>query len=200
MEYEIIERNEYGVLVREKSIFNCRKCKYSGDKEHSCLKRCDSDMYGYYLTDQEAAKLETEITPETFTINDMYVESKLLFDCQDELKSLQIENDQLKERIKELESDKSTELDVFIPVEINHYKGESTYIYRKSFRTIEECQHFFDDMHKKDSGERWGTMLCDYREAKWETKENGDLCMGVGHDGAFVKYICMNCGRKIIKK
>ena len=33
----------------------------------------------------------------------MYVESKLLFDCQDELKALQIENDQLKERIKELE-------------------------------------------------------------------------------------------------
>ena len=128
--YEIIEKNEYGVLVREKSIFNCRKCKYSGDKEHSCLKRCDSDMYGYYLTDQEAAKLETELTPETFTINDMYVESKLLFDCQDELKSLQIENKQLKDRIEELESEKSTELEIEmddiygidIPIEITRTK------------------------------------------------------------------------------
>ena len=40
----------------------------------------------------------------------MYVKSKLLFDCQDELKSLQIENKKLKERINELESEKSTEL------------------------------------------------------------------------------------------
>lgn len=47
--------------------------------------------------------IETELTPETFTINDMYVEAKLLFDCQDQLKELQIENKQLKESIKELE-------------------------------------------------------------------------------------------------
>lgn len=137
--YEIIEKNEYGVLVREKSIFNCRKCKYSDDKEHSCLKRCDSDMYGYYLTDQEAAKLETEITPETFTINDMYVESKLLFDCQDKLNDLQIENDQLKERIKELESEKTTEL--------IHRRGDITHDYwyycQECFHDLETDNHNF---------------------------------------------------------
>ena len=80
MSYEIIEKNQYGVLVRD-----------------------EKDQFEYYLSALEAEKLETEITPETFTINDMYVESKLLFDCQDELKSLQIENKKLKERIKELE-------------------------------------------------------------------------------------------------
>ena len=100
--YEIIEKNEYGVLVRKmKSIpTECEKCKYTGRAVtlQPC-KSCKTDN-SYYLTDKEAAKLETELTPETFTINDMYVESKLLFDCQDELKSLQIENDQLKEKCK----------------------------------------------------------------------------------------------------
>ena len=110
--YEIIERNEYGVLVRKmKSIpTECEKCKYTGRAVtlEPC-KSCKTDN-SYYLSDLEAEKLETEITPETFTINDMYVESKLLFDCQDKLNDLQIENKQLKERIKELESEKSTEL------------------------------------------------------------------------------------------
>lgn len=112
MSYEIIEINQYGVLVKKiKSIpTECEKCKYTGRAVTlDPCKSCKTDN-SYYLTDQEAAKLETEITPETFTINDMYVESKLLFDCQDELKALQIENDQLKERIKELESEKTTEL------------------------------------------------------------------------------------------
>ena len=110
--YEIIEKNKYGVLVRKmKSIpTECEKCKYTGRAVtlQPC-KSCKTDN-SYFLTDQEAAKLETELTPETFTINDMYVESKLLFDCQDKLNDLQIENKKLKDRIKELESEKSTEL------------------------------------------------------------------------------------------
>ena len=89
-----------------------------------------------------------------------------------------------------------TEVYVFVPVEINYWKGKSTHIYRKSFKTIEECQDFFDNIHKKDSGERWDTMLCDYKGAKWETKENGDLFMSVDHDGANVEYICMKLGVK----
>ena len=98
MSYEIIEKNKYGVLVKNTTtIIDCKCCKYI----HKCCGYCY--YKSYYLTDKEAAKLETELTPETFTINDMYVESKLLFDCPDELKSLQLENDQVKERIKELE-------------------------------------------------------------------------------------------------
>ena len=102
MNYEIIEKNEYGVLVRKmKSIpTECEKCKYTGRAVtlEPC-KSCKTDN-SYYLSDLEAAKLETELTPETFTINDMYVESKLLFDCQDKLNDLQIENKQLKEKCK----------------------------------------------------------------------------------------------------
>ena len=101
MEYEIIEKNEYGVLVNNEEIYNvCFHCKYDKSNIQECYKMCGSDTEYYYLPDKEAAKLETETTPETFTINDMYVESKLLFDCQDELKSLQIENKKLKEKCK----------------------------------------------------------------------------------------------------
>lgn len=118
MSYEVIEKNEYGVLVKKmKSIpTECEKCKYTGRAVtlEPC-KSCKTDN-SYYLTDQEAAKLETELTPETFTVNDMYVTSKQLFDCQDELTDskkelidLQIENKQLKERIETLENN-TTEL------------------------------------------------------------------------------------------
>ena len=112
---------------------------------------------------------------------------KKLDDTQKELIDLQNENKQLKERIKELEATienmkaiainlqqpeqgytvtsvdyqnyNETKVYVFVPVEINYWKGKSTHIYRKSFKTIEECQDFFDNIHKKDSGE--------YRD--WET-------------------------------
>ena len=121
MEYEIIEKNKYGVLVREKSMSNCGKCKYSGDNVFSCLQRCESDMYGYYLTDCEAAKLETEedsqkdlkeliisTTEDAWEHNDLLpnIQARLFnelqetkTDSQKELIDLQIENKKLKERI-----------------------------------------------------------------------------------------------------
>ena len=112
MSYKIIEKNEYGILVvdndKHKSMSDiCSQCKY--------LDNCNGEwmeciVNTYYLPDSEVEKLESELTPETFTINDMYVESKLLFDCQDQLKDLQIENKQLKEKITELEANQTTEL------------------------------------------------------------------------------------------
>ena len=87
MEYEIIERNEYGVLVKNTTtIIDCKCCKYI----HKCCGYCY--YKSYYLTDQEAAKLETEP------------------DSQKELLDLQIENKKLKEIIEELESENTTEL------------------------------------------------------------------------------------------
>ena len=111
MSYEVIEKNEYGVLVKtDPQLYDCEVCKYGEESPCRVIGLLGCDLGQHYILDQEAAKLETELTPETFTINDMYVESKLLFDCQDKLNNLQIENDQLKERIEELESEKSTEL------------------------------------------------------------------------------------------
>ena len=88
--YKVIEKNEYGVLVREnKPIISCDHCKYG---KIDCKNIDCKGTSTYYLTDQEAAKLETESY------------------SQKELIDLQLENDQLKERIKDLESEKSTEL------------------------------------------------------------------------------------------
>ena len=106
MSYKVIEKNEYGVLVidneQNQDIRDvCNKCKYLDNCNNEWMK-CIRNTY--YIPDSEAAKLESELTPETFTLNDMYVESKLLFNCQDQLKDLQNENNQLKEKINELET------------------------------------------------------------------------------------------------
>ena len=62
MSYEIIERNQYGILVKKiKSIpAECEKCKYTGRAVtlQPC-KSCKADN-SYYLSDLEATKLETE--------------------------------------------------------------------------------------------------------------------------------------------
>ena len=103
LNYKIIDKNEFGIRVRNYSgIPDCNLCKNVAEK--STCKRIECAPNSYYLPDSEIEKLESELTPETFTINDLYVESKLLFNCQDQLKDLQIENKQLKERIKEFES------------------------------------------------------------------------------------------------
>ena len=109
MNYKIIEKNEFGIRVRNYSdLSDCNLCKNVAEK--NICNRIECAPNSYYLPDSEVEKLETELTPETFTINDMYVEAKLLFDCQDQLKELQIENKQLKESIKKLEANQTTEL------------------------------------------------------------------------------------------
>ena len=103
MNYKVIEKTDFGIRVRNYSeMSDCNLCKNVAEK--NICNRIECAPNSYYLPDSEVEKLESELTPETFTINDMYVESKLLFDCQDQLKDLQIENNQLKERIKELEA------------------------------------------------------------------------------------------------
>lgn len=78
----------------------------------------------------------------------------------------------------------------WIPVEVNHYKGVSTYIHKVVFDTVEQCQSYFDERHKERSGEDWGTNRCDYSRSKWEI-EYDNLRKYVDHDGAGVEYICM---------
>ena len=109
MSYKVIEKTDFGIRVRNYSdISDCNLCKNHAEKNTCNRSECAPNSY--YLPDSEVEKLESELTTETFTINDMYVESKLLFNCQDQLKDLQIENKQLKERIKELEDNQTTEL------------------------------------------------------------------------------------------
>ena len=82
MSYEVIEKNEYGVLVFDNKSTNCCGfCKYKETSLEDCIKLCGSETDYYYLPDQESAKL----------------------DSQKELIDLQNENKQLKEIIKEFE-------------------------------------------------------------------------------------------------
>ena len=105
--YEIIERNEYGVLVKNTTAVKSGVlCKYG---KTGCLGvKCDPN-YQYYLTDQEAAKLETEkpkslaceiIGIQKDKINMLEETLKKIIDSQKELIDLQIENKQLKEKCK----------------------------------------------------------------------------------------------------
>ena len=112
MNYKVIEKNEFGIRVRNYSeMSDCNLCKNVAEK--NICNRIECAPNSYYLPDSEVEKLESELTPETFTINDMYVEAKLLFDCQDQLRDLQIENKQLKESIAELQA-KNEELIKFL--------------------------------------------------------------------------------------
>ena len=138
--YEIIERNQYGVLVKNtKEKSDCELCEHS-KKElliTLCIKKHGCVDYSYYITDQEAAKLEIEKQEQEnlgdklcefcplekkgcYSVDggymagcegskcedafDIYKEQQLETetDSQKELIDLQIENKQLKERIKEL--------------------------------------------------------------------------------------------------
>jgi len=111
MSNKIIGIDEYGSFAKnEKNENVCHKCMYFNYHKHEAPCKSCLEVY-YYPNHLEIAKIEAELTPEPFTINDMYVTSKQLFDCQDELKAsqkelidLQNENKQLKEIIKELEN------------------------------------------------------------------------------------------------
>lgn len=109
MSYEIIEKNKYGVLVKNTTNYgDCFFCKYEITQCNNRYK-CINDSY--YLPDQEAEKHESENPLMNTTIDDLYIESKCYFevkkkldDTQKELIDLQNENKQLKERVNELET------------------------------------------------------------------------------------------------
>ncbi len=63
MSYEVIEKNEYGVLVRNTTDNgDCNFCKYKKQNLYTsvCINRYECTDESYYLTDSEAAKLEPE--------------------------------------------------------------------------------------------------------------------------------------------
>ena len=111
MSYKVIEKNEYGIRVRNYSGYSdCSLCKYH--EEIAKCKRLECAPNSYYLPDSEVDKLESENQLMNTTIDDLYIESKCYFevkkkldDTQKELIDLQIENKQLKERITELEGE-----------------------------------------------------------------------------------------------
>ena len=84
MSYKIIEKNKFGIRVRNYSgIPDCNLCKNVVEK--STCKRSECAPNSYYLPDSEVERLELE--------ND-----------------LKAKNEELESRIKELEEEKTTEL------------------------------------------------------------------------------------------
>ena len=107
--YEIIEKNQYGVLVGNPTdISSCFLCKL---KPITCKMVCLPYTNSYYLPDSEAEKLESENQLMNTTIDDLYIESKCYFevkkkldDTQKELIDLRVELRVEKEKSKALEA------------------------------------------------------------------------------------------------
>lgn len=108
MSYKVIEKNEYGIRVRNYSEYSdCSLCKYH--EEIAKCKRLECAPNSYYLPDSEVERLESENQLMNTTIDDLYIESKCYFevkkkldDSQKELIDLQNENKQLKEKSNDL--------------------------------------------------------------------------------------------------
>ena len=127
--YEIIEKNQYGVLVKNKTNYgDCFFCKYEITQCNNRYK-CINDSY--YLPDQEAEKLESENPLMNTTIDDLYIESKCYFevkkkldDTQKELIDLRVELRVEKEKSKALEEySRGLELKVKELENINNSSG-----------------------------------------------------------------------------
>ena len=125
MSYKIIEKNEYGIRVRNYSgIPDCNLCKNFAEK--STCKRIECAPNSYYLPDSEVEKLESENQLMNTTIDDLYIESKCYFevkkkldDSQKELIDLRCELRVEKEKTNSLEAySRSLELKI---AKINKY-------------------------------------------------------------------------------
>lgn len=73
-------------------------------------------------------------------------------------------------------------MNIFIQIEINHWRGKSVIVREQGFLTAEECMKSFDDKHIHSIN------YCDYCKSKWVKTSEG-WRRGVDHDGAFVAYV-----------
>lgn len=99
--YEIIEKNQYGVLVRNTINSNrCINCKYYEDSVLSLPCRiCIKNVY--YLTDSEAEKLESETSDTQKELIDLHVELRVE---KEKNKALEEYSRGLELKVKELEN------------------------------------------------------------------------------------------------
>lgn len=182
MSYKVIEKNEYGIRVRNYSeIPDCKLCKNHAEKNTCNRSECAPNSY--YLPDSEAEKLESENQLMNTTIDDLYIESKCYFEVkkkldnsQKELIALQIENKQLKDRIKELEGTIENMKAISLQKE-EVVNGITSVDYQSDKETelVSEIEEFFGD--------------------EITIKKTG--CCNVLLFGG--ENYCPNCGRKIIR-
>lgn len=130
--YEIIEKNEYGVLVKNTTNYgDCFFCKYEITQCNNRYK-CINDSY--YLPDSEVEKLESGNPLMNTTIDDLYIESKCYFevkkkldDSQKEIIDLRVELRVEKEKCKALLEEYSRGLELKVK-ELENKNNSSGYV------------------------------------------------------------------------
>ena len=143
--YEIIEKNQYGVLVRKiKSIpTECEKCKYTGlAVALQPCKSCKADN-SYYLPDSEAEKLESENPLMNTTIDDLYIESKCYFEVKKKLEDTQKELIDLRVELR-VEKEKSKALEEYsrgLELKVNELENKNNV---QDFVTCLHCGNKFE--------------------------------------------------------
>ena len=168
--YEIIEKNQYGVLVKNTTKHHsCKLCKYKYGE--SCyVTNCGK---GYFLTDSEAEKLESENPLMNTTIDDLYIESKCYFEVKKKLDDSQKELIDLRVELR-VEKEKSKALEEYSRgVELKVKELEVTIE-----NNVTEVSEFFND----------GIEIFECNSCGMLMEENEPY-----------NNYCPNCGRKIKK-
>lgn len=70
---------------------------------------------------------------------------------------------------------------IFIPIEINHWRKETTTVFNKGFKTIDDCKAFFDGKRGCDR---------DYTSVEWYEDGYDGVRKNCDYDGAGVTHIC----------
>ena len=170
MSYEIIEKNQYGVLVKNTTNYgDCFFCKYEITQCNNRYK-CINDSY--YIPDSEAEKLESENPLMNTTIDDLYIESKCYFEVKKKLDDTQKELIDLRVELR-VEKEKSKALEEYsrgLELKVKELEG-----------TIENnVTELIDSQYSSIIGQWMITKCCNFL-----IKDNFNYCP--------------NCGRKIKK-
>lgn len=169
--YEIIEKNQYGLLVKNTTNYgDCFFCKYEITQCNNRYK-CINDSY--YLPDSEAEKLESENQLMNTTIDDLYIESKCYFEVKKKLDDTQKELIDLRVELR-VEKEKSKALEEYsrgLELKVKELEGTIE-------NNITEVSKFFHD----------GVEIFECNSCRMLMEENEP----------YDNY-CPNCGRKIKK-
>lgn len=172
--YEIIEKNQYGLLVKNTTGTGaCIHCKYERGKCGEAHNYCKLNPLYYFLPDSEAERLESENPLMNTTIDDLYIESKCYFEVKKKLDDTQKELIDLRVELR-VEKEKSKALEEYLRgLELKVKELEGTIE-----NNVTEVSKFFHD----------GVEIFECNSCRMLMEENEPY-----------DNFCPNCGRKIKK-
>lgn len=144
MSYKVIEKNEYGIRVRNYSeIPDCKLCKNHAAKNTCNRSECAPNSY--YLPDSEAEKLESENQLMNTTIDDLYIESKCYFEVKKKLDDTQEELIDLRCELR-VEKEKSKALEEYsrgLELKVNELEEEKSTTVNRVFDDVIQIEYAF---------------------------------------------------------